>query len=238
MAVASQDELHTHAGFLHQSCNCNRCTACLLSLYTGETPTTISTFIGVGVGVGVFLLLMLSTAVILMLVVVMVKRKASHKSSTDVTISDNNTVVAMPEVEMQEQDVSADCKDARGVDNDQGEEDPFDVGYNPYEVVDRKAHSKNTRTPALKNLTTQAAVPRVDAVYAAVDKSKSNGAKKKTEDEPTVVNKVDLYALPMARKVKMTYKKEGVVVSSGVEETELYDDVVQLTYKTKTNKIP
>ena len=66
---------------------------------------------------------MLPTAVILMLVVVMVKRKASHKQrrSRDVTMNHNNTA----EVEMKEQGVAIDYKDARryqGVDNDQGKE--------------------------------------------------------------------------------------------------------------------
>ena len=196
-----------------------------------------------GVGVGVFLLLVLSTAVILMLVVVMLKRKASHKQrrSRDVTMNDNNAVVVMPEVEMQEQGVSADYKDVRGyqgVDNDQGEEDPFDVGYNPYEVVDRKAHSKNVMILTSKNFATPATVPRVDAVYAVVDKNKKKGAKKKTEDEPPVVNKDDLYAMPMAKEVKMTDKGGGVVVSGGVEKAELYDDVIQLTYKAKADRIP
>ena len=176
-----------------------------------------------GVGVGVFLLLMLPTAVILMLVVVMVKRKASHKQrrSRDVTMNHNNTAV----VEMKEKGIGIDYKDARryqGVDNDQSEEDPFDVGCNPYEVVDMKAHSNNAKTLALKNFATPATVPRVDAVYIVVDQSKIKGAKKKTEDDPTVINKDDLYAMPMAKGVKMTDKEEGVVESRGVEEAELY----------------
>ena len=181
-----------------------------------------------GVGVGVFLLLMLPTVVILMLVVVVVKRKTSrkHRRSRDVTMNDNNTVVVMPEVEMQEQGVCADYKDEgsyQSVHNDQGENNPFDVGYNPYQYVDdRKAHSKNAMTPAPKNLATPASVPRVDVVYAVVNKSKSKGAKKKTEDEPTVINKDDLYARPMAKEVKMTDKGGGVVVSGGVEKAELY----------------
>ena len=88
----------------------------------------------------------------------MVKRKASHKQrrSRDVTMNHNNTAV----VEMKEQGIGIDYKDARryqGVDNDQGEEDPFDVGCNPYEVVDMKAHSKNAMTPALKNFATPVA---------------------------------------------------------------------------------
>ncbi len=165
-------------------------------LYTGETPTTISTFIGVGVGIGVFLLLMLPTAVILMLVVVMVKRKASHKQrrSRDVTMNHNNTA----EVEMKEQGVAIDYKDVRrylgvAIDNGQGEEDPIDVGCNPYEVVVRKAHSNNAMTAALKNFATPATVPRVDAVYIVVDQSRTKGAKKKAGDDPTVINKDDLY---------------------------------------------
>ena len=181
---------------------------------------------------------MLPTVVILMLVVVVVKRKASHKQrrSRDVTMSHNNTVVPTPEMEMQEQGNSADYNDGQGylgVDTDQGEEDPFGVGYNPYEVLDKKAHSNNAMTAALKNFATPATVPRVDAVHAVVDQSKTKGAKKKAEDEHTVINKDDLYAMPMAKEVKMTDKEEGVVVSSGVEEAELYDDVVQLTYNTK-----
>ena len=64
------------------------------------------------------------------------------------------------------------------------------------------------------------------------------GAKKKTENETTIASKVNLYATPMAKAVKMTDKEEGVIVSGGVEEGEHYDDVVELTYKTKTNSIP
>ena len=44
--------------------------------------------------------------------------------------------------------------------------------------------------------------------------------------------------MPMAKKVKMTDEGGGVVVSSGVEEAVLYDDVVELTYKKKTDSIP
>ena len=44
--------------------------------------------------------------------------------------------------------------------------------------------------------------------------------------------------LSMAKAVKMTGKEERVVVSSGVEEAEFYDDVVELTYNAKTDSIP
>ena len=115
-----------------------------------------------GIGVGAFLLLMLLTVVILMLVVLVIKRKASHKQkrSRDVTMNHNNTA----EVEMKEQGVGIHYKDARcylgvAIDNDQGEEDPFDVGCNPYEVVVRVAHSKNAMTPAQRTLPLQPLCP-------------------------------------------------------------------------------
>ena len=78
--------------------------------------------------------------------------------------------------------------------------------------------------------------------YMSVSASGGTGrvatnVKKKTEDKPTVINKDDLHAVPMAKEVKMTDKGGGVVVSGGVEEGELYD-VVELTYKTKTDSIP
>ena len=93
-------------------------------------------------------------------------------------------------------------------------------------------------TPTPKVSSTPASATMVDPVYVVVDKSKKKGAKKKTEDEPTVINKDDLYAVPMTKEVKMTDKGRGVVVSGGVEEVELYDDVVELTYKAKADSIP
>ena len=38
----------------------------------------------------------------------------------------------------------------------------------------------------------------VDAVYAVVDNSKKKGAKKKTEDEPTIIKKVN-HAMSMKK---------------------------------------
>ncbi len=55
-------------------------------------------------------------------------------------------------------------------------------------------------------------------MYVVVYKSKKKGLKKKTEDETTVVNKDDLYAMPMAKAVKMTDEGGGEFVSGGVEE--------------------
>ena len=192
-------------------------------------------------GVGIFLLLVLSIVVVLIVVVVAVNRKAACKQKKDVIVNDNpyynHTVVMLQEREMQ--GVGADYNNAhrcQDVDNNQQGNDKdllnFDVGYNPYEVVDRKVHSKNTMTPTPNVSSTPASATMVDAMYAVVDKSKKKGAKqKKTEDELNVVNKDDLYAMPMAKEVKMTDKGEGVVVSGGVEEVELYDDVVELTKK-------
>ena len=98
-------------------------------------------------------------------------------------------------------------------------------------------HSENTMTQTLNVSSTPASAFMVDAVYAVVNKSKSKGAKKKTEDEPTVINKDDLYAMPMAKVVKITDERGGVIVSGGAEEGKLYDDVVELTYKTKADSI-
>ena len=197
-----------------------------------------------GIGVGIFLFIVLS---------IVVKREAAYKQKRDVIVNGNpyynNTVVMLQEQEMLEQGVGADYNDAhscQGVGNNQQginqreDEDMlnFDVGYNPYEVVNRKVLSKNTMTPTPKVSSTPASATMVDPMYAVVDKSKKKGAKKKTEDEPTVVNKDYLYAVPMTKEVKMTDKGRGVVVSGGVEEGEHYDDVVELTYKTKTDSIP
>ena len=75
---------------------------------------------------------------------------------------------------------------------------------------------KNTMTPTPKVSSTPASATMVDAVYAVVDKSKKKGVKKKTEDEPTAKN--DLYAMPMAKEVKITDEGGEVIVSGGVEE--------------------
>ena len=178
---------------------------------------------------------MFSIVVVVIMLVMVVKRKAACKQKRDVIVNDNpycnNTVVALQEQEMQ--GVSADYNDAHSInqdeDEDEDEDEYFDFGYNSYEVVNRMVHSENTMTPNV--FSTLASATKVDDAHAVVVKNKKNGAKKKTEDEPTVVNREDLYAMPMAKAVKMTDKGGGVVVSSGVEEGELYDDA------TKTNSI-
>ena len=96
-------------------------------------------------------------------------------------------------------------------------------------------HSKNTLTPTSKVSPTPASATMVDAVYAVVNKSQKKGAKKKTEDEPIVINKDDLYAMPMAKAVKMTDGRSGCEWWCGGRGH--YDDVVKLTYKAKTDNI-
>ena len=195
-----------------------------------------------GIGVGIFLLLVLSIVVILIVVVVVVNRKIACKQKRDVIVNDNpyynNTVVVLQGLEMQ--GVGTGYNGAHGI--NQGEDEDllhFDVGYNPYEVVNREVLSENTMTLTPKVPSTPAGATMVDAVYAVVNKSKKKGAKKKkTEDEPTIASKDNLYAMPMAKAVTITDEGGGVVVSSGVEEVELYDDVVELAYKTKTDSIP
>ena len=179
------------------------------------------------------------------MVVVVVKRKAACKQKRDVIVNGkpyyNNTLVVLQEREMLEQGVGGDYNDAHSINQGEDKDEDllnFDVGYNPYEVVDREIHSKNTIASTPQVSFTPASATMLDAVYAVVDKSKKKGEKKKTEDEPTVVNKDNLYALPMAKKVKMTDEGRGIVMSGGVEEGEHYDDVVQLTYKAKTDSIP
>ena len=63
-------------------------------------------------------------------------------------------------------------------------------------------------TPTPNDSSSPASATVVDAVYAVVDKNKKKGAKKKREDKPTVINKNDLYAMPMTKEVKMTDKGE------------------------------
>ena len=100
----------------------------------------------------------------------------------------NNTVVVLQELEMIEQGVGADYNDAhscQGVSNNQqginqGKDKDlsnFDVGYNPYEVVNRKVLSKNTMTSTRKVSFTPASATMVVAVYAVVDKNKKKGVK-------------------------------------------------------------
>ena len=128
----------------------------------------------------------------IIVVVVVARRKATRKQKRDVTVGDNpfyqNTDAVTQEAEMQEQGIDADFRDAQrlqGAGNDLGdEEDPFDDGYDHYEVADRTVVcSKNTMTQTPKVSSTPASATMVDAVYTVVDKSKKKGAKKKVIQE-------------------------------------------------------
>ena len=143
-----------------------------------------------------FLLLVLCITVMLIFVVV-AKRKAGHKQKRDTTVGDdpcyNNTVVVMQETEMTEQCAGTDYQNAS---NHTGEEeDSFNDEFNPYEVADRKLHSKNTTTPAPEESSTPVNATSGPAVYATVDKSKKKGPKE-TGDVVMFTHKEDQYAMP------------------------------------------
>ena len=206
----------------------------LMLPFTIGEQSTIGTFIGVGVGGSMFLLLVSSILVVIILVVVVVRRKVTYKQKRGTTMGDSlhhsNPVVLNQETELKESGVGADYKDAAGyqdVDEDMGEEEGlFSDGLDPYEVFDRKAHTKNAKTPAPQESTPTTNLPAMNAI---VDKTKNNGAKKETEDGCTATNN-DLYAMPMRKMGKMTGKGEVVVKSGGVEE-EQYDDTVSSHYE-------
>ena len=215
----------------------------MLPFPIGE-QSTVGTFIGVGVGISMFLLFLILIMVVIILVVVVVRRKATYKQKRDaimgVNLHYNNTVVAEQEIELRENGMGADYKDADGYedadkDNDE-DEDPFEVGFDPYEVVDRKIHTKNAKKPAPRESAPTASATNASAVYAVVDKSRKR-AKKETEVESTATNN-DQYAMPMRKNMgKMTDKGEGVVESGGVEE-EQYDDTVGFKYEPNADSEP
>ena len=200
----------------------------------------IGTFIAVGVSVGVFLLFVMLITVVIILVVVAVRRKAAYKQKRDATMVDNlyysNTVVVNQEMAVKEKDVGVDDKDADGyedLDNDKSEEKgPIVDGFDPYEVVDRRVHIKNAKTPLPKESAPPASTTNVPHIYAVVDMSKKKRAKKETGDGSTATNN-DQYAIPMRKMGEMTGEEEGAVESGGVEEGEQYDDTVMPTYEPK-----
>ena len=171
-------------------------------------------------------LVLLTLVAVLILVVVMVKRKAATKQKRDTAVEDDpyyNTAIVMQETEMTEQGMGSDYHYAR---NHTGEEeDPFNDGFNPYEVVDRKAHSKSTMTPVPKESSTPTSATNGTAVYIAVGKCKEKGPKE-TGDVFSITHKEDQYAMPIKKEGKLTDKGEAVVRSGGTEEEELYDAMV------------
>ena len=224
------------------SCTTERFTTTIMfSLFVPLFP--IGTFIGVGVGVSMFLLLVLLTSVVVLILVVVVRRKGANKQKRKMKMGDNlyNNIDVMveQEMEMKENSVVTDCKDAdcyQDVDNDKDEEDdPLEDGFNQYAVVDRKEHIKSASTPAPMESSTSTSATNGSAVYAVVDKSKKKGAKK-TGDEPMLINKDELYAKPIKKEDRFTDRGQGSVVSGGVEEGEQYDDTVG--YKPKVDSEP
>ena len=186
-------------------------------------PIVGGTFIGAGVGVGVLLLVLLSMAV-LIIVVVVVRRKTACKQKRDGKMGDNlhykNTVVDKQGTEMREKGLGAHYQN---IDSDKGEDKGSLVdGFNlTYENADGQAQLKKESAPPPSTTS-------IPDVYGVVDKSKKMGAKKETEDESTVTNKDDFYAMPVKKESMVLDKEEGVVESGGVEEEEQYDDTVEL----------
>ena len=204
---------------------------------------TIDTFIEVLLGSSMFLLLALSILVVTILVIVAaaVKRKATCKQTRDLAMIDNpcyNTVVRQLAMEMKEKDADNHDKCADGdesIGKVKGEEDapiPVTIDVYQYEDVDRELHSKSTKTLAAKESSTPASATNEPAIYAVVDKSKKKGINQ-TSDGSTAINKVELYAMPMEKKGKITDKCEDMIGSGGVEEGEQYDDTVE--YKPKVD---
>ena len=194
--------------------------------------TAIGTFIGVGVGVGVFLLLSVLTLVGIILVVVLVRRKISYKQKGDSKMEHNpyynNALEVKQGNEMEELSAGHDYD---YVDKNEGKGSIVD-GFDPYDDVDGKVQIKTAKKQAPKESSTPVSVTNIGDLYAVVDKSQKKGAEK--EKEP-VTNKVDLYAMPMKKKGKLTERGEGVVESGGVEEEEENDDMVGVMYEPKAD---
>ena len=202
-------------------------------------PFPIDTFIGVAVGVGMFVLLVLLTSVVvLILVAVVERRKRAHKQKRSAPLRDNlwcnNSVVAMQEMEMKKEGVTADnAHSYEDVDYDEGEDDDtVEDAINHYEFDDSREHIMNSKTPAPKEFATSASATNGTAMYTVVDKSKKKGRKTMVEKGSSFTINNDQYALPMKKCGKMTETGEGVGVISAVEE-EQYDDTV--VYKPKAD---
>ena len=157
------------------------------------------------------------------------KKKAAYKLKSDTLLGDNlwcdNNVVVKQEMEMKDEGVTAEDRDGQqNVDNDNGEiEDPVEDGFNPYEVADRKEHTKNTNTPAPKESSTPASAFDVPAIYAVVDKSKKKVIRE-AEDGPIDANS-DQHAMAMETHGEIADAGERVVACDGLEE-EQYDETV------------
>ena len=195
-------------------------------------PSRSGIFIGVGVGIGMFLLFVVLTLVALVVAVVVVKRKAAYKQTGGTKMRDNayynNAAVVQQKIELEEIGLGAHYDDV-GEDEEKGSiVDAFD----PYEDIDSKAQIKCSQKPAPKESSTPASATNVGELYAVVDKSKK---KKDGEDGTTVINKDDLYAMPMKKKGKMTDEEDRKVVSDGTEKGDESDDAAGLKYEPKAD---
>ena len=175
------------------------------------------------------LLVLLLSVVVVVLVVVAMKKKAAYKLKSDTLLGDNlwcdNNVVVEQEMEMKDEGVTAEDRDGQqNVDDDQcEEEDPVEDGFNPYEVADRKEHTKNTNTPVPKESSTPVSATDVPAIYAVVDKSKKK-AIREAKDGPTDAHS-DQCSMLMETHGEITDTGERVVACDGLED-EQYDETV------------
>ena len=207
--------------------------SCLHSLHVGALSET-GTFVGVGVGAGVFLLLSVLTLVGIILVEVVVRRNVTYKQKGDSKMEDNpyynSVLVAKQGNEVEEKGLGA-GHDYDHVDKNEGKVETVD-GFDPYKDVDGKEQIKTAKKQAPKESSTPVSVTNIGDLYAVVDKSQKKGAEKEKE---TVINKEDLYAMPMKKKGKLTARGEGVVESEGVETREKNNDMARVMYETKAD---
>ena len=196
---------------------------------TGSSP-----FIGVGVGVGFGLLLVvLALVASIVVAVVVVKRRAANKLTGSIKMKANPCYNNPVVVEFEEKDVGVEYDDT--VKNK--ENASITDGFGPYEDVDSKAQSRNVKTPPPKVSSTPASVTNVGELYAVVDMSKKKGAKKKGEENGRIViNKDDLYTMPVKKKDEMTDNGRGA--NGGAEKSEDNGDVGELQYEPKADGEP
>ena len=206
----------------------------LASRFCAGGQAEIGTFIGLGIGIGILLLLVAIALVGVIVAVVMVKRRAANKQMESIKMKKNPSYYNPVVVEMAVKGIGADYEDA---DKDKSNASVVD-GFDPYEDVDSKAQMKNTKKPAPKESSTPASANNVGELYAVVDKSKKEGAKKKQEEDGcTVTNKDDLYTVPM-KKSKKKNGDEGLAATDSAVKSEDYDDVAELNYEVKVHREP
>ena len=168
----------------------------------------------------------------IVVVVVVVKRRAANKQTRSIKMGDNPCYNNPVVVELEEKDVGAEYDDTV-INKENGS---VADGFDPYEDVDSKAQSRKAKAPPPKASPTPASATNVGELYAAVDKSKKKGVKKKGEENgSTVTNKDDLYTVPV-KKDKMSYK--GLGATSSAEKSEDNDDVTELKYEPNADTEP